>query len=112
MSADFAAQNPTYHDLLAAEALPPGQMRLFSVAGEEILVCHAAAGFFALRNRCPHAQSPLDGGRLRQNSISCPLHGARFDLVTGRALGSSGYRPLTCFPVKVEDGRVLVGMKG
>lgn len=112
MQADASPSDVTYHDLLPADELPPGQMRLFTIAGEEVLVCSAVGGFFAVRNRCPHAESPLEGGRLRQNSISCPLHGARFDLPTGRALGGTGYRPLTCFPVKVEGGRVLVGVKG
>ncbi|MFY8094738.1 MAG: Rieske (2Fe-2S) protein [Niveispirillum sp.] len=112
MSGEVSAENLTFHDLVPVEELPLGQMRLFTVAGEEVLLCSAAGGFFALRNRCPHAESPLHEGRLRQNSISCPLHGARFDLVSGRALGGTGYRPLTCFPVKVEGGRVWVGIKG
>lgn len=112
MSGEVSAESLTFHDLVPVEEVPVGQMRLFTVAGEEVLLCNAAGGFFALRNRCPHAESPLYEGRLRQNSISCPLHGARFDLVSGRALGGTGYRPLTCFPVKVEAGRVLVGMKG
>lgn len=112
MSAEISAADVTYHDLLSADDLPVGQMRLFALGGQGVLLCHAPGGFFAVRNRCPHAESPLDGGRLRQNSISCPLHGARFDLMTGRALGGTGYRPLTCYPVKVEGGRVLVGLKG
>jgi 3-phenylpropionate/trans-cinnamate dioxygenase ferredoxin subunit len=112
MSVENAVADLTYHDLLSADDLPLGQMRLFTLAGEEVLVCHAAGGFFAVRNRCPHAESPLVGGRLRQNSISCPLHGARFDLASGGALGGTGYRPLACFSVRVEGGRVLVGVKG
>ena len=112
MPSEFPADDLTFHDVASVADLPAGQMRLCHVAGEEVLLCSAPGGLFALRNRCPHAESPLHEGRLRQNSISCPLHGARFDLMTGRALGGTGYRPLTCFPVKVEGGRVRVGMKG
>ncbi|WP_165772151.1 Rieske (2Fe-2S) protein [Niveispirillum lacus] len=112
MSGENSAEKLTYHDLISIDELPTGEKRLLMLAGEEVLLCRVPAGVFALRNRCPHAESPLHEGRLRQNSISCPLHGARFDLVSGRALGGTGYRPLTCFPVKVEGGRVLLGMKG
>lgn len=112
MSAEISAETLRFHDVAPVDDLPSGQMRLFTVAGEEVLVCSVPGGLFALRNRCPHAESPLHEGRLRQNSISCPLHGARFDLISGRALGGTGYRPLTCFPVRVENGRVQVGVKG
>ena len=47
-------------------------------------------------------------GRLRGHSISCPLHGARFDVRTGACLAAPARRPIQSFPVTIEGGKVCV----
>ena len=43
-----------------------------------------------------------------EKTVVCPRHGASFDLVSGRALSLPAYLPTRTFPVRVEDGVVLV----
>ena len=40
--------------------------------------------------------------------IECPKHNGRFDYATGKALGAPAIVDLTTFPVKVENGTVLI----
>ena len=42
----------------------------------------------------------------------CPLHGACFDIRNGEAMGLPATGPIRSFPVRVENGRVLVDVGG
>jgi nitrite reductase/ring-hydroxylating ferredoxin subunit len=100
----------TFHDAGAAD-LAPGTVRAVALAGTEVLVSNVNGSYHAIQNKCSHAESPLAGGRVRNGFVSCPLHGARFELATGKCLGNA-YRPVPSYPVRVDDGRVLVGLAG
>ena len=75
--------------------------------GWHVLAGRTDAGWFAVENRCSHAGSPLHEGRVRRGAILCPLHGARFDLATGKCLGGP-YAPLRVFAVAEVQGRVTI----
>lgn len=77
--------------------------------GWHVLVARLEGGFSAFNDRCPHAASPLSGGRVRRGAIMCPLHGARFDLGTGQCVGGP-YAPLRQFEARVRDGQVEVAL--
>ena len=55
----------------------------------------------------PSRAARLSPGKVRRSAIMCPLHGARFELATGRCMGG-GYAPLRSFEVRTLDGRVEV----
>jgi nitrite reductase/ring-hydroxylating ferredoxin subunit len=78
------------------------------VGGCAILVCHIAEGFFAVENKCSHADSKLDGGRIRGSRILCPRHGAAFDLRNGCALSRPAIRPIRCYPLRIDEDDILV----
>jgi ferredoxin-nitrite reductase len=56
---------------------------------------------------CPHEGGPMAQGDLAGGSIVCPWHGWAFRADNGEASDGNGCR-LKAYPVKVEDGRVLV----
>jgi 3-phenylpropionate/trans-cinnamate dioxygenase ferredoxin subunit len=51
---------------------------------------------------------PLLGGRVMGNSITCPFHGAIFDLRTGRAQGSPAIHPIKIYRIRVRDMNVEI----
>ena len=77
--------------------------------GWQVLIVKVEGGFHAFNDRCPHAASPLSSGRIRRGAIMCPLHGARFDLVTGACIGGP-YVPLRRFDVRIVHGQVEVAV--
>jgi nitrite reductase/ring-hydroxylating ferredoxin subunit len=97
-----------FHDAGPAD-LAPGTARAVELAGQPVLVANVNGAVHAIRNKCSHAESPLAGGRIRNGFVSCPLHGARFELASGKCLGNA-YQPVPSYPVKVEDGRIFVGL--
>ena len=59
------------------------QSQTVQIEGIDILICHTTNGVFAVEDKCTHADIPLCGGQIIDNYITCPVHGAVFDLTDG-----------------------------
>ena len=81
---------------------PLGPVALFRTADDAL---------YALLDRCPHRGGPLSQGLVYGRRVACPLHGWSIDLAEGRAVPPDEGCVRT-FPVRVEGGRVLVGLPG
>jgi nitrite reductase/ring-hydroxylating ferredoxin subunit len=64
---------------------------------------------FATDNVCSHAFALLSDGFLDGHVIECPLHGAMFDVRTGKCR-SSTYTDIKAFAVDLRDGEVYVNL--
>jgi nitrite reductase/ring-hydroxylating ferredoxin subunit len=58
---------------------------------KELLLLRRGRRVFALVNRCPHMERPLDDARVHVGILSCPGHGRSYSLRTGRAVGMAGH---------------------
>jgi len=97
-----------FRELADVADIPDGSSRSFEVSGHDILICHTRGEFFAVENQCSHAMAKLEGGRLRAFRLSCPLHGASFDVRDGSVLGKPATKPIRVYPLRVNDGRIQV----
>ena len=102
------SREPRFVAVGPAGAVEAGQMREFVVDDVEIVVVNLDGAFHAFANRCPHQGGPLSKGRLEDGVMICPWHLWRFDAVTGRPHFPEGYTGVARYPVKVEDGQILV----
>lgn len=91
---------------LAQQALKPIEAREVKIA----LSC-VNGTFGAVHNACNHVGGPLGEGALEGDYIVCPWHQWKFHRVSG--LGEPGFEAdrVPSFPVKVENGRVLLQLK-
>src|ERR1700760_24185 len=64
--------------------------------------------FHATDGLCTHEQVHLADGLVMDDIIECPKHNGRFNYKTGAAKGAPVCIDLKTYPVKVEDGEVLV----
>ena len=94
--------------------LPPGSMKMIAVGTLEIGVYNCDGALHAIEDRCTHDDGPLCLGSFDAEgcTVACPRHGASFDLASGRALSLPAYLPVRTFPVRVEDGVVVVEVDG
>lgn len=78
----------------------------------QIPVCLARSRgrLHAIIDRCTHQDVPLSEGEVEDGTIECYLHGSRFDLETGRALGPPAIKDVTVFPVKIDGDDVYVAV--
>ncbi len=79
-----------------------------NVEGKKILICNTDEGFFAVEDMCTHALIPLCGGLIQGTLISCPLHGAVFDLKTGEVMAPPAFEDLKTFNLKIEGTSISV----
>jgi 3-phenylpropionate/trans-cinnamate dioxygenase ferredoxin subunit len=98
------------HRVCAVEEIPPGRMKRFEVDETPICVYNCGGAFSATHDTCSHAEASLAEGFLdcETGAVECPLHGARFDVKTGKALCLPAVSPVKSFPVEVRDGAVHV----
>jgi 3-phenylpropionate/trans-cinnamate dioxygenase ferredoxin subunit len=64
--------------------------------------------YFATAGLCTHEAAHLSSGLVMGTIIECPKHNGRFDFTSGKAKGAPVCVDLLTYPVKVDDGRVLV----
>ena len=74
----------------------------------DILICHTSEGVFAVEDKCSHADIPLCGGQIIDNHITCPVHGAVFDLSDGSVQSPPAFEDLRTFEVLLEDTSISV----
>lgn len=102
---------PDSHNLGALADLADGESRAFEDIGEYgIVVCNVQGEIYALEDNCSHADTPLSEGRLRGWHITCPLHGASFDVRDGSHGGPPAWEGVSCYSVERVDGEVIVSL--
>jgi 3-phenylpropionate/trans-cinnamate dioxygenase ferredoxin subunit len=93
-----------------AGQLLPGEKTVVWADDTLILVVNLDGDLYAIEDKCTHDDYELSAGEVdaTEGSITCVLHGARFDLRDGRALCAPAYEPVARFPVKIEHGGIWV----
>ncbi len=88
--------------------LLPGEKAVVWDGDTAIVVINLDGMYYALEDRCTHDEFELSSGDVdaSEGSITCVLHGARFDIRNGHALCAPAYEPVAKFPVKIEDDAV------
>ncbi|HZF27110.1 MAG TPA: non-heme iron oxygenase ferredoxin subunit [Steroidobacteraceae bacterium] len=95
-------------DVGPADAVPPGEYRVFDIDDTPIAVFNVAGELFAIHDICTHDGEILTGGPVEGTEIVCPRHGARFSLRTGEVLAPPAYEAVRTFGIRIENGRLLL----
>ncbi len=62
------------------------KMKHVEVDGKEVLVANVGGKFYAISDRCGHMNALLSMGNLTGSTVTCPFHGSKFDVTTGKKL--------------------------
>jgi nitrite reductase/ring-hydroxylating ferredoxin subunit len=82
--------------------LKPGEGKIAEVDGRSLAVFNVDGKFHCIENTCCHKGGPLGEGDLDGTTVTCPWHGWRYDVTTGRCLSPSPAASVPAFPVEVE----------
>lgn len=90
--------------------LQPGTMRKVEVpGGDEIVVANVGGKLFAMRGLCHHQGGPLAEGELNGNVITCPWHGAQWDVTTGKLVDFAiELDDEPTYAITTEEGNIFV----
>ncbi|HKU94728.1 MAG TPA: nitrite reductase small subunit NirD [Vineibacter sp.] len=101
----------TWHDVAAAEDVSEDMPITVKLGDRDVGLYRLNGEFYALEDVCPHAYALLSQGFIEGDEIECPLHGAKFHIPTGRCTKEPADRDLQRYAVKVEAGRLFVGIE-
>jgi multimeric flavodoxin WrbA/nitrite reductase/ring-hydroxylating ferredoxin subunit len=97
-------------DLGAAVELSRAPLKRVNARSTPLALSFGNGMFGAVSDVCNHVGGPLADGRLDGDYVTCPWHQWKFHRVTG--LGEPGFEAdrIPAYPLKVENGRVLVNL--
>jgi 3-phenylpropionate/trans-cinnamate dioxygenase ferredoxin subunit len=90
------------------DEIAPGQGKVIEVGGRKIALFNVEGSVYAMDDTCTHRGGPLSEGILDGKQVTCPLHGARFDVTTGEVLGPPAPQGVARYNVRVEGTDIEV----
>jgi 3-phenylpropionate/trans-cinnamate dioxygenase ferredoxin subunit len=104
--------SPTnYYPVCDLDELPEGERLFFDVGRNPIVIFNVGGDYYAIDDKCTHDDGPLGEGDLDDCEITCPRHGARFDIRTGDVLTLPAVMGVKSYPLRVEDGVLQIGVE-
>jgi nitrite reductase/ring-hydroxylating ferredoxin subunit len=90
--------------------VPTGKAKQVEVNKKKLALFNVDGRYFAIDDSCPHRGASLAEGDCHDFEVSCPWHGARFNLQTGAHLCPPAIKGVKAYPVRVEANEVQVEM--
>lgn len=99
-----------WHRVAALADLRDGEVIAAEHGNVQLALCRIEGKVYAFEDICPHAYALLSQGFVEGGEIECPLHGARFEIASGRCLAPPAEEDLRMFPVRVDGDDVYVSV--
>ena len=106
----FDESQVDYLEIAPADDLPNGERLFVEIEGKPIVIFNVGGKYFSIGDVCSHDDGPVGEGRLEGFNITCPRHGAQFDIRTGKVNQMPAVVDIPAYPVRVIDGMIHLGM--
>lgn len=92
------------------DELPPGgEPIVVDINRRWVAIYNIDGNYHAIEDRCTHDDGPLAEGAFDGCVVTCPRHGARFDVTNGEALsGPAGTVNVPTYEVRVVDDEIQI----
>ncbi len=91
-----------------ATDIEPGKACLVEANGKRVALFNCDGEFFAIDNTCTHRGGPLSEGELSGYVVTCPFHGATFDVRTGEVTKTPASESVGCYSVRVSGDDIEI----
>jgi len=88
--------------------IPSGGHKAITINGTPIVLFNLEGEYYAIENRCTHQDFPLSEGQIIDNQITCPLHGAQFNIKTGEVTAPPAFMDVATFAVRIVEDIIQV----
>lgn len=92
----------------ALSEVPVGRCKHVEVVGRPIALFNVGGAIYATHGLCTHRGGHLGEGDLSDTAVTCPLHGATFDVTTGQVTGPPASQNIPTYKVVVEGDAIRV----
>jgi len=96
-----------FEKVASLDEIPPGDRKSILVDETPALLLRIGNDFYAIEDVCTHDGQPLTDGPLNGCEITCPRHGARFDIRTGKPTCMPATEPVRTFEIEIRDNGVF-----
>lgn len=96
-----------------ADQMDLDSVRRFDIDGHRIALVRLGDDFYAIGDRCSHADYSLSEGEVDADdkTLECWKHGSTFSLETGEPTCLPATKPVPVYSVEVLDGLITVTTK-
>ena len=88
--------------------LAPGQGKMVEVTGKKIALFNLEGSFYAIDDTCTHRGGSLSEGEIEGEQVTCPWHGAIYNIKSGEVLSPPAPRGVACYNVRVAGTDIEV----
>jgi nitrite reductase/ring-hydroxylating ferredoxin subunit len=92
----------------ATEEMAAQPVKLVEVAGQKVALFCVDGTCYALSDTCTHKGGPLSKGRVEGATVTCPWHGAKFDIRTGAVQGPPARMGVKSYPVRITGSDIEI----
>jgi len=90
------------------DEIPPGGFKLVEVGNTPLALFNVDGVLSCIEDLCTHDGGNLVEGDLEGGVVTCPRHGARFDVRTGEALCLPAVASTPVHAVRIREGMVEI----
>ena len=97
-----------WHKIANVGDIKPNSGTQFLVGDKTLAVFHVNGKYFAIDDACSHVGGNLSEGAVEGNIVTCPWHGATFDITCGKVLSEPASDDVGSYKIKIEGADILV----
>jgi nitrite reductase/ring-hydroxylating ferredoxin subunit len=95
--------------------IPAGETKKLPLGDFGVLIANVEGAFYAVDALCTHYGGDLSAGKLEGKILTCPVHGAKFDITNGKVyspptepLDRPEIENLITHPLKIMNGEIYI----
>jgi 3-phenylpropionate/trans-cinnamate dioxygenase ferredoxin subunit len=113
MDPEFQEETMSRWVAVAGESeVPKGGFKLVTVDGVDLALFNVDGKLCCIEDLCTHDGGNLVEGDFEGRVVTCPRHGAQFDVCTGEALTLPAVASTPVHNVRVTDGKIEIEVPG
>jgi nitrite reductase/ring-hydroxylating ferredoxin subunit len=90
------------------DELPSGQAKKVDIGEKTIALFNISGSYHAIDDTCTHEGGPLSEGEIEGNIVTCPWHGARFNVTTGEVVRPPAEESVSYYQSRVNGSDIEV----
>ncbi len=105
---DEQEEERTYVSVATTDEVDDDDLHCIDVEERTLVLFRKNGEYRVLNNRCTHQGGPLCDGEVSNGTITCPWHGAEFDIDTGEPAGPPATEGVEAYEVRVQGDEIEV----
>ncbi|MBI3988408.1 MAG: non-heme iron oxygenase ferredoxin subunit [candidate division NC10 bacterium] len=94
------------------DQVPVGEAKLIGIDEKQVALFNLDGAYYILDDTCPHQGGPLSEGFVEEGIVTCPWHGAKFNVKTGEVTGPPARSGVARYNVRVQGSDIEIELEG